>query len=286
MICQHLGFTRQAYYKSFKSQIKKQLEHEVILERVRNIRKDLSRYGTRKLLNDITPDLSQAGISIGRDKLFNLLRENDLLVKQKKKKRVCTTNSNHPFRIHKNLLKPMEKAGIKRIYQALVADITYIRTLEGFLYLALITDLYSRKIVGHHISDSLELTGCKKALQIALKALPKQFFKTFQCVHHSDRGVQYCSYEYTDLLKKYNFQISMGRAGNCYDNAYAESVNGILKSEFNLDNNFANKKVAIKACNQSIYLYNTKRSHGSLKLEKPSIVFAHNLRDLMANRKK
>ena len=136
-----------------------------------------------------------------------------------------------------------------------MSDITYIRTLEGFCFLALITDVYSRKIMGYDISDSMEMEGCLRALKMALKELPGHH----QLIHHSDRGSQYCSREYTKTLRSRNIDISMAAKGNCYENALAERMNGILKQEFALDMTFKTKKAAIKACEEAVFLYNTKR---------------------------
>jgi transposase InsO family protein len=153
--------------------------------------------------------------------------------------------------------------------QVWVSDITYIRTVKGFCYLALITDLYSRKIVGHDLSDSLELSGCQRALQRALiKAKPKAGL-----IHHSDRGIQYCSNQYTNELLKRKIKISMTEEKHCYENAVAERVNGILKDEFYLDQCFFNTKHAKLAAKSAIKLYNNKRLHLSLGYKTPNMVF-------------
>jgi transposase InsO family protein len=153
-----------------------------------------------------------------------------------------------------------------------VSDITYIRTIKGFCYLALITDAYSRKIVGYDISNSLELEGALRALKKALKSLPAGH----DLIHHSDRGIQYCSYEYTNLLKKRGVKISMASKGDCYENALAERVNGILKQEYYLDVNFIGVKHAIKACRDAIFIYNNHRLHMALNYKIPEYV--HSLR--------
>jgi putative transposase len=147
-----------------------------------------------------------------------------------------------------------------------VSDITYIRTKHGFSYLSLVTDLFSRKIVGYHASESLELVGCVKALEMAFKkGKPK--------IHHSDRGSQYCSYKYTKMLKKHNVRISMTENGNCYENAVAERMNGILKQEFNLNATFADLKHVRKAVDQAIKVYNSKRPNWSLNLKTPDQIY-------------
>jgi len=245
------------------------------LELVREQKKLLPNSGGIKMRYLIREDLIKMRIDIGRDRFFKLLRINGLLV-ERKRRLVFTTNSNHPFKIYNNLIKD-EK--VVRIYQVVVADITYIRTLDGFLYLALITEAFSRKIIGWDLSDSLELDGCQRALKKALQPLPRPLPEHKSLIHHSDRGSQYCSYHYTDLLKNYEIKISMAAAGNCYENAMAERVNGILKTEFELHQNFKTKAIAHKTVDQSIYLYNNIRPHRALDLLTPKEVFDSNFKE-------
>jgi putative transposase len=204
-------------------------------------------------------------LKVGRDKLFDILRDHDMLVKRKKAS--CkTTDSYHRFHKYKNLVKDMRVTTPNQVW---VADITYIRTINGFCYLALITDMFSRKIVGYDISDSLELAGCMRALKMALaKARPADGL-----VHHSDRGIQYCSNQYVEKLKKRNIRISMTEENHCYENAIAERVNGILKDEFYLDQTFFSKKAASAATDNAINIYNNKRLHLSLGYKTPNMVF-------------
>jgi transposase InsO family protein len=252
-VCETYDLSRQAYYKSVKKDLKTQLEKEKVLMLVRECRKQLVREGGRKLYKRLRKDFMAMGLKIGRDKLFDILREAGMLV-EPRKKYVCTTQSYHRFYIHPNRIINFKPSSVNKLW---VCDITYIRTREGFMFLALITDAYSRKIVGYDISDSLELEGCLRALKMALLILPKDH----KLIHHSDRGVQYCSYEYTDLLKENGIDISMASKGNCYENAMAERVNGILKQEFYLDETFGSKQEAIKACAEAIRLYNQVRFH-------------------------
>lgn len=275
-LCAHWGLTRQAYYQGLKRQHLKSLQEDIILELVRDHKRLLPNSGGIKMLHLIGSDLARMHIDIGRDRFFKLLRNHDLLVKRKNKY-VFTTNSNHPFKTYSNLIQGLK---ISTIFQVLVADITYIRTLEGFLYLALISDLFSRKIIAWDLSDSLELEGCLRALKKALGPLPKNWAKVNGCIHHSDRGSQYCSYAYTGWLKKHHFQISMAAAGNCYENATAERINGILKTEFELDQTFTTKKIALKSTQNAIYLYNHIRPHRSLMLNTPAKVFDSNFNEL------
>jgi transposase InsO family protein len=223
----------------------------------------MPKVGGKKLHYLLRQALLESGNKeLGRDRLFDLLREKNLLV-ERKKKYAITTNSKHPFKVYKNLIMKEIATHSNHIW---VSDITYIRTKEGFSYLSLITDLYSRKIVGYHASDSLELVGCVKALEMAYKrGKPK--------IHHSDRGSQYCSHQYTNMLKKHNVKISMTENGNCYENAVAERMNGILKQEFNLNATFVNLKHVRKAVEQAIKVYNSKRPNWSLKLKTPDQIY-------------
>lgn len=264
-ICECFELTRDAYYK-YKNRFQyKEMRNEVVVELVKHERKDLPRTGTRKLYKALKSDFVYNNLKVGRDSLFNILRDNDLLVKRKKS--YCkTTTSYHRFHKHKNLIKDLN---ISRANQVWVADITYIRMVNGFCYLALITDLYSRKIVGYDISTSLELAGCLRALKAALwQAKP-----TDELIHHSDRGIQYCSNQYTEMLIKKGVKISMTEENHCYENAVAERVNGILKDEFYLDQTFFNLKSAEKATKNAINIYNNKRLHVSLQYKTPNAVF-------------
>lgn len=263
-MCKYWGVSRQAYYKDRgKIDIKHNLS-SLLLSQVKDIRKQQTKIGTLKLRHELHQEIKACGRGFGRDKFFDLLRKHDLLVKRRRKY-VITTNSNHPFYKYKNQLS---KTAITAPDQAWASDITYLRTKDRFVYLSLVTDLYSRKIVGWNVDVSLGVEGSIKALE---KAIGQCSNKT-NLIHHSDRGIQYCCYAYTDILKKHGFNISMGDAGNCYDNAIAERVNGILKSEFLLDSEFAAYQEAVKATKEAIYLYNFKRPHWALNLEKPAAV--------------
>jgi len=234
------------------------------LGKVKSLRCEHTKLGTLKLRHELREDLKKYGRGLGRDKFFDLLRENDLLVKRKRRYMV-TTNSNHPFKKYGNELV---KARIEKPHQAWVSDITYLSTRDKFVYLSLVTDAYSRKIVGWSLDKSLAVEGALNAVKKAIKQCPD----ITKLIHHSDRGIQYCCYAYSDLLTSKNVTLSMGEAGNCYDNATAERVNGILKSEYLLDTEFKDYEQAVKAVEQAIYLYNHKRPHWALGLEKPAEV--------------
>jgi transposase InsO family protein len=206
--------------------------------------------------------MNEKAIKIGRDRFFDWLRDHDLLISPKRMY-VQTTQSNHRFWVHENLTDSLTLNGPNQLW---VSDITYIRTLEGFCYLALITDAYSRKIVGHDISDSMSLEGCLRALKSATQTASD----LSRLVHHSDRGFQYCSNPYTDFLREKKIRISMAAKGNCYENALAERVNGILKNEFNLDFTFKTKLLAAKAVHESVYIYNQQRPHWAINLLTPN----------------
>ena len=184
----------------------------------------------------------------------------------RKKPTYKTTNSLHRFYKYKNCIKDLV---INKPNQVCVSDITYIRTIKGFCYLALITDMYSRKIVGYDLSDSLELTGCVRALQKALK----QSAQRSPQIHHFDRGIQYCSNIYTQILINNDIKISMTEDNHCYENALAERVNGILKDEFYLDQSFDTIQQAKLATKNAINLYNQIRLHLSLDFKTPEMVY-------------
>jgi len=205
-----------------------------------------------------------ANIKVGRDTLFTILKKHNMLI-HRKKYTTRTTNSLHRFYKYKNIIKDLK---ITQPNQVWVSDITYIRTIKGFCYLAIITDMYSRKIVGYDLSDSLELAGCVRALQKALK----QSGKRSPQIHHSDRGIQYCSNVYTRILIKNNIKISMTEENHCYENALAERVNGILKDEFYLDQTFDSIQHAKRATKSAINLYNQIRLHLSLNFKTPNYV--------------
>ena len=194
------------------------------------------------------------------------MRDEGLLIKRKRKY-AKTTNSEHGFRTYNNKIKELE---IIKPNQVWVSDITYISTREGFMYLALITDLFSRKIVGFDISDSLEAEGCKRALKKALSVVKE----SKGIIHHSDRGIQYCCKAYIKILKSKNMEISMAAKGDCYENAVAERVNGILKGEYDLGMRFLSKTLAIKATKEAVNLYNNLRLHSSINFKTPQQIYA------------
>jgi len=264
-ICSCFDLKRDAYYKYQKRCKQRASVAFKVVELVKQERKDQPRAGTRKLYEALKPAFEIAYIKVGRDCLFDILRNHNLLVKPKKAS--CkTTNSFHHFHKYNNLVKDIKVTVPNQVW---VSDITYIRTVKGFCYLALITDMYSRKIIGYDISDTLELTGCLRALKLALR----QARPAAGLVHHSDRGIQYCSNQYVNELIKHKIKISMTEENHCYENAVAERVNGILKDEFYLDQCFFSTAHACKATKNAIEIYNSKRLHLSLGYKTPNMVF-------------
>ncbi|MCK0123895.1 IS3 family transposase [Gelidibacter sp. F2691] len=264
-MCTCFDLKRDAYYKyRYRADKRKEVEQQII-HIVKKRRMSLPREGVRKLMKSLNKDFEIQHLKVGRDTLFNVLREHKMLTLRKKY--TCrTTNSYHRFYKYNNIIKGVE---ITRPNQVWVSDITYIRTIKGFCYLALITDMYSRKIVGYDLSDSLELKGCVRALNKAIY----QAENIKGLIHHSDRGIQYCSNVYTQILKRKKIAISMTEENHCYENAMAERVNGILKDEFYLDQIFTNVAHAKRAAKNGIKLYNEIRLHLSLDYRTPNMVY-------------
>ena len=259
------GLKRDACYK-YKNRADERLKQEQQIVRiVQKRRRSLPREGVRKLVKSLDGEFAKANLKVGRDTLFNVLRKHNMLTLRKKYS-ARTTNSYHRFYKYSNIIRDIEVTEPNQVW---VSDITYIRTVKGFCYLALITDVHSRKIVGHDLSNSLELSGCVRALKKALyhaKGIE-------QLIHHSDRGIQYCSNVYTQILKRNNIAISMTEENHCYENALAERVNGILKDEFYLDQTFTDVAHAKRAAKNAINLYNEVRLHLSLNFKTPEMVY-------------
>jgi len=262
--CEYVDMSRQNYYAARRLRQRREIDEALIVELVRRERRMQPRLGGRKLLHLLREELEEAGVQIGRDRFFEVLAENDLLVSPKPA-RARTTNSRHSLPVFHNLLDGRE---VSSPNEAWVSDLTYIRTDAGFLYAALITDAYSRKIVGAHIGDSLEAEGCLAALAQALDDLPDGQAP----IHHSDRGCQYCCHAYVERLQARGLAISMTEIMHCYENAMAERVNGILKQEYEMDRTFRTKAQAKKAFEQAVWLYNHRRPHLALEYRFPADV--------------
>jgi transposase InsO family protein len=203
-------------------------------------------------------------MNIGRDKLFDLLEEYGLLVRRRKRRKAITTDSNHPYYKYPNLIRDLQVVEANHLW---VSDITYISLQEGFCYLSLITDAYSRKIVGYDLCRIPTREGPIKALKMALSQLPQ---KPLTLIHHSDRGSQYCCNEYTALLQSKGLSISMTEKGDPYENAIAERINGILKTEFALDQTFSSYEQARLTVSNAIEIYNHQRPHLSCNYLTPN----------------
>lgn len=252
-LCALFGKTRAAYYDWKKRTNESTLLEGLVLELVRNIREEMPRAGTRQLQRALELDYNT---SIGRDYLFELLRKNHLLIRQRKRK-VVTTDSRHWQRKYPNLILQLQPLRANHIW---VADITYIRLQNNFAYLSLITDAYSRKIMGYCLHKDLTKEGCLTALKMAIAQCTTPHK---QLIHHSDRGAQYCCQEYVQLLKNNNIEISMTNNGDPYENAIAERVNGTIKNEFNLYYSPYSMEDTANRVERSILVYNKKRRHSS-----------------------
>jgi transposase InsO family protein len=264
-LCSWFGLTRQAYYQS-KNRVEKDLiEQEILLDKIGDIRKDHKRLGGRKLFFKLEAFMDEHNIKMGRDAFFDLLRDNKLLVKQRKSHHV-TTNSSHWMKKYPHLIKDIEPIGPNHVW---VSDITYWKTKGGHYYISFITDAYSRKIVGYHVADTMEAIESATALKMAIKTLK---ISAKGLIHHSDRGSQYCSTMYVNILKKEGIKISMTENGDPLENAIAERINGIIKGEYLFDyliKTLLNAKEVLKSV---VKLYNEDRPHSSIGNAVPSKV--------------
>jgi transposase InsO family protein len=264
-ICAQFGITRQAHYQKHHREVQRASENEVVLELVRQVRRKHPRMGGRKLLFKVDPMLRAEQLQIGRDRLFDLLRDQDLLVPRRKIYRHTTVPG--MWRAT-NLLPGLI---IDHPNQVWVCDITYLELeLHRFAYLFLLMDLFSRYILGWYVSPSLAADGALASLQMALNRLPRP---VDSLIHHSDHGVQYSAHAYLDTLRQNAIRPSMGMVGSCYDNIFAERVIGTLKSEYVLDDPFQDIPQVNTAVKEVVQLYNTDRPHLALNMETPADVF-------------
>lgn len=259
-LCGLFGKTKQAYYKQVSSRAEKAIQQAIVIEVVQKIRKKAktNRWGGRKLHGLLLSEMAGFPIKVGRDKLFAILRTNDMLVKPRKQ-RYFTTQSHHWLRKYENLI---ENVVVTKPNQIWVSDITYVKFNDDVYYLYLITDVYSQKIVGFNISKDLQATSAVEALKMAL-----QKYKTdnlFSLIHHSDRGVQYCSEQYTNLLNDYKILISMTKPSSPHENAIAERVNGILKEEWLYDMKIELDEDPYFKIKNVVEVYNKFRPHNSI----------------------
>lgn len=261
--CRLLGYSRQALYKKTHEQEKKFIEAEIILQQVHHIRSKHKRMGVKKLHMQLESFFKTHQIKLGRDALFDLLREFGMLVKPLKRSH-HPTDSFHRFYKYPSLIKGWSPAAPNQLW---VSDITYIEVKDGFSYLSVITDAFSHKIVGWHLAKSPTAQASIEALKMALKNN-----RSIQnLIHHSDRGSQYCSQEYVSLLKSRGIKISMTEHGDPYENAMAERINGIIKNEY-LEKRYSNDGQLWLDVSKAVGLYNTERIHMSIEMKTPEYI--------------
>ncbi len=258
--CAALGLSRQAFYQRLRRQQKQQVAREMALALLQDVRRQHPRMGIRKVYHLIRPKLRSWGLSMGRDALFALARERDLLVRRRRNPRRTT----HPGRRRYPHL--LAQAVLTASGQAWVADITYLYTERGHRYLFLLMDAYSRYIVGWSLSASLAVEGALEALEMARNSLPRPLDG---CIHHSDHGVQYTARAYQEALQRGGLRPSMGRVGHAYDNALAERLIGTLKGEYGIEGPFPSEQEARRAVQEAVMLYNQARPHLSLSYATP-----------------
>ena len=254
LTCYLFGIDRQVYYRKIRRKINKQSKAEQVVSMVIEIRKSMPRLGTKKLYYLLSDKLQL--MKIGRDKFFDILRANHLLIQPKRSYHI-TTNSHHRFRKHQNQILDLE---INRPEQVWVSDITYIGKREKPCYLSIITDAYSKKIMGHYVADNLNTESSLKALRTAIKQRKN---KDLPLIHHSDRGLQYCANDYQSILNKNGILTSMTQNSDPYENAVAERINGILKQEFIIDKYNQDLDVMKRIVKEAINTYNVQRPHYS-----------------------
>jgi len=252
--CYLFGIDRQVYYRKIRRKINKQSKAEQVVSMVIEIRKSMPKLGTKKLYYLLSDKLQL--IKIGRDKFFDILRANHLLIQPKRSYHI-TTNSHHRFRKHQNQILDLE---INRPEQVWVSDITYIGKREKPCYLSIITDAYSKKIMGYYVADNLNTESSLKALRTAIKQRKN---KDLPLIHHSDRGLQYCANDYQSILNKNGILTSMTQNSDPYENAVAERINGILKQEFMIDKYNQDLYIMKRIVKEAINTYNVQRPHYS-----------------------
>ena len=259
------GISKQAYYKRIKAQQAKEMQHQIVLQEVKTIRQKMSQTGTRKLCEHLRPVLPKHNIKMGRDALFDLLRKQVLIIRYTKRFNI-TTALTHFFQTVPNLMKDID---ITHAEQPFLNDFTFIKTDECHAYLAVVTDAYSKKIMGWSLDDNMKVSMVKEALKMAHRNM---IYQHQNVIHHSDRGIQYDCPDYTEFAQNLRFVMSTTQKYDPYENAIAERINGILKYEFGLRKTLPNLEVARKMVKQAVEIYNTERLHWSLDLKAPGHV--------------
>lgn len=261
-MCWLFGYSRQAYYKHYKEVDKDSKANTLVLDLVTDTRLTHPRIGVRKMYYMLQKQMEAHQVKLGRDAMFDLLREEGLLIRKRRRKAI-TTWSGHPYRKYPNLIKSFVPSAPNKLW---VSDITYLRTQKGFAYLSLITDAYSSKIVGYDIATNLEAVNSLNALKMALMNNANNLNGL---IHHSDRGLQYCSHEYVRLLQQHNIRISMTESGDPLENPKAERINGILKQEYMYKHTIRDINHARKLLYATVEIYNTQRPHLSCDMLTP-----------------
>ncbi|WP_371742968.1 IS3 family transposase [Lentimicrobium sp. S6] len=255
--------SKQAYYKRLDSYNTKEIQKDILIEMVKGYRDKVGhRTGGIKLYSELKRPMIALGIKMGRDKFFNFLRANNLLVPKLKNFHI-TTNSKHQFHKYKNIVKDSVPTRPEQLW---VSDITYIKTENGHNYLALVTDAYSKQVMGFKLADHMKTSLCTDALKMAVK---NRIYPNEKLIHHSDRGFQYCNTSYTEFAEANGMTMSMTEQYDPYENAIAERINRTLKYEYGLKQTIKNTGLAQKMTNQAVYIYNHLRPHLSLQLRKP-----------------
>ncbi|WP_231632369.1 IS3 family transposase [Mangrovimonas sp. TPBH4] len=258
--------SKQAFYKRLKTQQKQEIDQQKLISLVKGYRKKVgSKTGGIKLYSELKQDFINANIKIGRNKFYRFLKLNSLLV-PKAKNYITTTNSNHMFKKYKNLVKDHVPTRPEQLW---VSDITYIKTENGHNYLALVTDAYSKQIMGYKLDSHMRTSLCKDALAMAIK---NRKYPNQKLIHHSDRGFQYCNPKYSQFAEQNGITMSMTEQYDPYENAVAERINRTLKHEYGLKQTIKNTELAQKMTQQAVYIYNNLRTHFSLDLRKPAEV--------------
>ncbi len=254
------GYSRQVYYRAIQTLKRKQTRAEQVVTLVNEVRMQMPRLGTRKLYTILKQDLKE--LNVGRDQLFSILKANKMLITPVRSYHI-TTNSHHRFRKHKNLIQELNVTQPEQVW---VSDITYIGKRTNPMYLSLVTDAYSKKIMGYNVSNTLAVSGALDALKLAVS---KRLYPSKKLIHHSDRGLQYCSNEYQDQLSNSNIVCSMTESYDPYANAVAERINGIIKQEFLGQSQSYDIEIIKSIIKQTVEIYNTRRPHISCHMCTP-----------------
>ena len=265
-LCGWFGVTRQAYYQHGWNQMDTSIEDHLVVQKVLSIRASHPRIGGRKLFQLLEPFLNENQIKMGRDAFFDVLSGHNLLIKRRKRK-VHTTNSHHWLRKYPNLIRNFVPTGVDQLW---VSDITYWKINGRHIYISFITDAFSRKIVGYHLAETLDAIESLKALKMATRGMGSKVDSNL--VHHSDRGIQYCSKQYVRLLKAKGIGISMTENGDPLENAIAERINGIIKDEYLFNYRVNSLRKARELLRRSVQLYNNERPHMSIDNFTPNFV--------------